>query len=723
MFHTASGVYGMGIGVLSGRIFPLTGLIFLGVTGISAQSAATILGAEGLAVTVTPTGSFSITVHDPAWQFGGSVGYPLANLATISSVDAAGHYSEISFDFQADVARHGAIRAYWNRTAVLFTLTAPAGASNGFSFPNIHTYPTGLNHIAYSGVFANPTFSALPEEGPWAFFDSSANTFVISPAANFMTASTSMRSDGTIVSGIDSGVVSLPQGFTHQTLLVAGKGINDTFTAWGATLVSLLGKAAVANDADQSLRSLGYWTDNGANYYYHTEGSLSYQDTLRAVKADFDRQGVRLGYIQLDSWFYPKGPNYDWTDGADGFPQYEAHPALFPQGLASFQNSLGVPLITHARWIDATSPYRQQYKISGNVAIDPAYWSQVSAYLKGSGVATYEQDWLSGPAIPNFNLTDGDAFLGNMAAAMAQQNLTMQYCMPMPRHVLQSARYSNLTTIRGSQDRFVTARWTPFLFASRLIGAVGAWPFTDVFLSTERSNLLLATLSAGPVGIGDQIGTMNAANILRSVRADGTIVKPDAPIAPLDASYIAAAAGTDQPLVAATSTTLGDWTEHYVFAYPVGTNTQASFKPSDLGIAGRAYVYDYFGGTGQVVSATDTVSATISGDSQYWVVAPIGRSGMALVGDTGQFVTAGRKRITSVSDNGAIHLAIAFATGEGPRKIEGFAPGAPRISSVDGSITQATYNSATHHFSFLVAPGASLTATVMISHGLAPLRR
>ncbi len=708
----------MGLRCSRGRVFPLIGLIFWGVTSLSGQSATTILGAEGLAVSVAPSGSFSIAVHDPAWQFGGSVGYPLTNLATTSSVDAAGHYSEISFDFQADVARHGAIRAYWNRTAVLFTLTAPAGATNGFSFPNLHTYPSGLSHVAYSGVFANPTFSALPEEGPWAFFDSAANTFVISPAANFMTASTSMRPDGTIVSGIDSGVTSLPPGFVHQTLLVAGQGINNTFAAWGATLTSLLGKGTVANDADQSLRTLGYWTDNGANYYYHTEGSLSYQDTLRAVKADFDRQRIGLGYIQLDSWFYPKGPNYDWTDGADGFPQYEAHPALFPAGLASFQNGLGVPLITHARWIDASSPYRQQYKISGNVAIDPAYWAQVSAYLKGSGVATYEQDWLSGPAIPNFNLTDGDAFLGGMASAMAQQNLTMQYCMPTPRHVLQSARYPNLTTIRGSQDRFVSDRWTAFLFASRFIGAVGAWPFTDVFLSTERSNLLLATLSAGPVGIGDQIGTMNTANILRAVRADGTIVKPDAPIMPLDAGYVTNAQGTGQPLVAATSTSFGAWTQHYVFAYPVGTNTEASFKPSDLGMVGSAYVYDYFGGTGRVVNATDTVSANVAGDSLYWVVAPIGHSGMALLGDTGQFVTAGRKRVTSVSDNGAIHMTVAFAAGEGPRKIEGFAPGAPRVSSVDGSITEAAYDRSTHRFSFLVAPGASLAATVTISHGM-----
>ncbi|MGA7238523.1 MAG: hypothetical protein WBY44_22760, partial [Bryobacteraceae bacterium] len=446
---------------------------------------------------------------------------------------------------------------------------------------------------------------------------------------------------------------------------------------------------------------------------------LTYPQTLKAVKADFNKQGIGLGYLQLDSWFYPKGASYDWRDAADGLTQYLADSTLFPTGLNDFQGGMGVPLITHARWIDTSSPYRQQYKMSGNVSIDPAYWAQTAAYLKSSGVATYEQDWLYGPAMTAFNLTDGNAFLDNMAAAMAAQNLTMQYCMPTARHILQSAKYPNLTTIRGAQDRFEPARWTAFLYASRLIAAVGAWPFSDVFMSTETSNLLLTTLSAGPVGVGDQIGTMNTANLLRAVRADGIIVKPDLPITPLDASYIVNAQSLDQPMIAAASTSFGDWTAHYVFAYPQGSNNQASFTPASLGITGESYVYDYFADTGRLVRPTDAISATIAGDSQYWIVTPVGPSGMALLGDTGQFVTLGRKRVKSVSDDGAIHLTVAFAWGETSRQIEGFSPGAPKVSATNGSISQAAYDRSTHRFRFTVAPGPQgSAATVMISRGI-----
>jgi hypothetical protein len=72
----------------------------------------TIVGSGNIAVTVDPSGSYSVTVPDLAWSFSGSAGVPLNNLQTGSSADALGGYSEISFDFQAGVARHASIRSY-----------------------------------------------------------------------------------------------------------------------------------------------------------------------------------------------------------------------------------------------------------------------------------------------------------------------------------------------------------------------------------------------------------------------------------------------------------------------------------------------------------------------------------------------------------------------------------------------------------------------------------
>jgi hypothetical protein len=40
------------------------------------------------------------------------------------------------------------------------------------------------------------------------------------------------------------------------------------------------------------------------------------------------------------------------------------------------------------------------------VATDPQYWEDIAGYLKASGTAVYEQDWLGDNAQSNFNLTD-----------------------------------------------------------------------------------------------------------------------------------------------------------------------------------------------------------------------------------------------------------------------------------------------------------------------------
>ena len=699
-------------------LFPLTAslLCFLGVPAFSSTQ---ILGSGGLSVSVDDAGGYSIQVQSPSWQFAGNIGHPLSNLVSSDGADAVGPYSQIDFDFQSDAPRHAAIRTWWNRAAVLFTLAAPSGAPNTYSFPNFMQTPAAaMNHLGFSADFGSPLFNSLPSDSPWVFFDNSGSTFVFSAARNFMVAASYFNSTtGQIASNIGSQITSLPAGFTHQALLVIDSGINSAMGTWGQTLTTIQGKTRPANDADPVLNKLGYWTDNGATYYYVTEPSMSYMNTLLKVKAGFDSLGIALGYMQLDSWFYPKGPNADWSDSKDGIFQYDAAPSLFGSNLSSFAQSVGVPLVTHARWIDASSPYRQQYAMSGNVVIDPQYWSSIASYLKSSGVILYEQDWLDAQAQTAFNLTDGDAFMGNMSAAMAQQGIDMQYCMATAHHFLESSKYSNLTNMRVSDDRFTGARWNNFLYASRLASALGVWPFSDVFMSSETENLLLATLSAGPVGIGDGIGKLSAANLLKAVRPDGVIVKPDVPIVPLDSSFQNSAHGTDAPMIASAYSDFSGRRTWYLFAYPQGQNKQAVFSPADFGATGAVYVYDYFGGSGSVFQPGDTVSMPIAGSSLYLVGAAIGPSGMAVVGDTGQFVTMGKKRIARFEDSGVIHLTVDFAGGESARTILVYSPSAPHGHPEYGGISSESYDQTNGRYTVTVTPGPNRTARIDLMGG------
>jgi len=699
----------------------LSGLFLIFATSVQAVS---IGGNAGLTVTVSSDGSYEIAVANPAWRFAGSIGGSPSNLAVGSGIDAAGGaYSEISFDFRTDAQRHAAIRTYSASSAVLFTVSLPSGGPNTFSFPTLTVYPKGLRHMAFSGTFAFPTFQGWNDESPWISFDSAMNTVILSPASHFMVARTGCLQTGELASGISQQIASLPAGFTQQTLLAIENGINRAFDRWGRLLTGVTGKVRPSNDADVTLSRLGYWTDAGSSYYYSTELGITYPETLSAVQTDYARQGIALGYVQLDSWFYPKGAAADWTLFGDGIYEYVAASPLFPSSLAAFQSSLGIPLVTHARWIDPASPYQKRYRMSGTVSTDPLYWDEVARYLASSGSAGFEQDWLADKAATAYNLTDGDDFLDNMAGALGKRNLNIQYCSATARHFLQSAKYNNVTTIRTSQDRFDRPRWTNFLYASRLASAVGAWPFTDVFMSCETDNVLMATLSAGPLGVGDRIGSLHVGNLRRAVRPDGVIVKPDVPLTPLDSNFWSDSQNAEAPMIAATYSDFGDLRGWYFFLYAQGADTQAQFRLSDAGVNAQVFLYDYFNDTGRVVEPGELLNEDVTAD-RYLVAAPIGTSGIALVGDTGQFVTLGKKRVTALTDNGAVHVSLAFAAGERSRTLQGYSPDPPTVTAGAGTAGALAYDPATGRFTVEAMPGRDNVASLWIRRAKnAPGRR
>jgi len=352
--------------------------------------------------------------------------------------------------------------------------------------------------------------------------------------------------------------------------------------------------------------------------------------------------------------------------------------------------------------------------MSNNVSIDPRYWTRIMSYLKDAGVMAYEQDWLALYAKTDFNLTDPNTFLDEMAQAATQYGLTIQYCMPLPEHYLQSSKYNNVTTIRTSADRFGQSRWDPFLYGSRLASAVGLWPWADVFMSSEVDNLLVATLSAGPVGVGDPLGAVDPRTLSHAVRKDGVIVKPDVPLVPADQTILQDAQGLEAPMVAATYTEFPSLKVAYVFAHPRGTGRAISLQPGSLGFSGQVYVYNYLRKAGRAMDASETFSDEIPGAFSYYVVTPIFSSGIGLLGDAGQFATVGRQRITGVTYDGDVHLTVAFAAGEGSREIFGYSAKKPVATAETGAVSPVSFDASTRIFRFHVAARGEGTATVKI---------
>src|SRR6202795_1943352 len=660
----------------------------------------------GIGVTFEPDGQYAISTGIAGWKFSGSLGQAPTTVVVREGSDNVAAYQEIVVDYAQEGPKQASIRVYSGKPVVLFNVKYLHAAGNTGAFPKLASYPETAYHLSYRGEFGKYSFGKLGVDSPWVFFDGARNTFILSPASDFLISATTRSSSREIVSGIDSRIATLPEGFAHSTILVAEEGINRAFETWGRALAKLQGKAQVANDAEPILAKVGYWTDNGAAYYYKYEPWLGYEKTLLAIRDEFLEKGVPLGYLQLDSWFYPKGAHADWKK-FDGIYEYVADKSLFPDGLKAFQQRLGIPLVTHSRWIDPASPYRSRYRMSGNVVVDPVYWGTVASYLHDADVLTYEQDWLDERARTAFNLHDPAAFMDEMAQALKEQKLTIQYCMPLPRHYLQSTKYDNVTTIRTSHDRFGRDKWDEFLYDSRLASALGVWPWSDVFMSDELDNLLLATLSAGPVGVGDRIGSVNRENLLRAVRTDGVIVKPDVPLVPPDQAFVEDAQSLKRPMLASTYTDFGTLKVFYVVAYARGHQNTVTFTPASLGLHTRAYVFNYFARKGTVLDPDKTLTEPLEKESPekgyaYFIVVPLGQSGIGFLGDPDQFVSLGKQRISQLSDNGTVRVNIQFAHGENSRTVHGYSPTAPVITPIKGETGVSTYDSAAQRFSVSV---------------------
>jgi hypothetical protein len=673
-----------------------------------------------LQATIRGDGSYELVCSATGWRVDGKLPENPATIKITDSNDSIGNYEAVSATYHGG-ARTAEIRVYKSSPVARFEDVWNTAGPNEAPFPTFERLPSDLMKFSYQEKeFGIYEFGALAPEGPWSLFDKQGNVLLLSPADHFQVSRMDESADGGAVSRILDSIQTVAAGFSHGTLVVCGKGMNRTFAVWGDALMALGGKKRPANDANVVLAKLGYWTDRGARYYYKFEPQFGYAGTLLALKDQFQKLGVAFGYMQLDSWWYPKGDNDRWDSVgsmlADGEDVYEADKELFPTGLAGFQQSLGLPIMTHARWISTASPYRDKYKMSANVIVDPVFWNSTAEYLAHAGVVTYEQDWLNHNARPELNLEDPQDFLGEMSQAMLSKGITIQYCMPLPSDYMASTQYPNVQTIRTSHDRFDRDKWDSFLYDSRLATAVGLWPWTDVFFSSELPNLILSTLSAGPVGVGDPLGGTNVQNLTAAIRGDGVIVKPDTPVLPIEAMYASDPTNPGAPMVAMADTSFGDVTERYVFAYSRTASEEMARVPlSNLELSGPVFAYNWVTHNGELIPAGGNLRLKFADGWDYQVLVPVNQKGLALLGDTRQIVPAGKQRIAALEDHGSLTTTVRFAPGEDVLTISGYASHRPKIKALKGQLRNATYEPETGIFQAQVAPDSSREAILRVT--------
>lgn len=670
------------------------------------------------------TGEYELETQTPNWRFLGSVGHDLEGIRTERGNDAIGVYEEILFSWQSDGPMSGGIRLYAKKPIALFSCTCEEERQTvPPPFPSFGLFPDQLYGFCYHDRRdAHHVFSLENGGTPWLLFDEQANAVILSPADNFMVAETTGSMESALCSRLIQTITSIPSGFTHKTLLTIGRGINDTWDMWGHALTDLHGKKRPGNDVNLALRCLGYWNSAPAPYYYNYDMNKGYLGTLASVIENHRAKGIPTRYLQLDSWWYDKSldevegkylrenlPKESWNCYG-GFTTYRAHPSLFPDGLEGFHKRIGLPLVTHSRWMSPYSEYHKRYETSGLGMIDIRFWEETAEYLKDSGVVVYEQDhpdrvYNQSPEMHKSVSLAAD-YLGNMAKGMERHGVDVEYFAPLPRQILEACRLSNVVMIRSNADRFERGKWTDALYASRLIRSVGSWPHGDNLFSHETDNLWLQTLFGGTVGPADELGTEDRTNLLRCVRSDGVIVKPDTPIVPADQCYISDASGdSESPMYAWTYTKHGGLLTVYVYVYARHAKEEARdirLDPASFGIEGDAWVYDCNTGVGEHLPAGDVFQDQISHNAtRVFQIAPVGRSGICFLGDPDKFVGTGKKRIASLSDEPrGLEVAIVFAENEREVTLHGYAKAAP--------VGAGSFNPETGHFTMQVAAEGNL---------------
>ncbi|KNC53925.1 6 carbohydrate binding protein [Thecamonas trahens ATCC 50062] len=505
--------------------------------------------------------------------------------------------------------------------------------------------------------------SGLDDSGPLAIFARDAPlASLVSAASNFMTSATSFNaSTRRLAYGVLGSVTAIPPGFNMNTIAVAGTGVTSATAAWGAALRDMFGKDAAG--ADPTLTTLQYITDHGAYYYYHTEPGTNYQETLEGVKQYAEAAGIPYRNIQIDSYFYPKanGPGLK-----TGYAQQNGGQYAFA--------------------IDATSGMA--------LPLEQVFWDDLMANAS-AWLTVYEQDWLyvqtRGMDATRQSATLARDWLLQMGNAAAAHGIRIQYCMPYPRHLLQSVEIAAVDQIRASGDevpgRNDAHQWQPMGTTALLAHALGLAPSKDNFWSTveqpgnpykareafPRLQAAVATLSTGPVAIGDRIGYSDVALILRSVRTDGIVLAPSRPATLVD-SAIAARVWPGAGCIGqvwATSSELGPvLAMHHVFAANV--NASCRITPAELGsgdVATRWVAYESNSTATRVAVGADGLLLEPNGEWDFalWHLAPaLPGSEWTFLGEADKWVPASpaRFRDVNVIDGTTFSAILLGAPGE-----------------------------------------------------------
>ena len=677
-----------------------------------------LVAADGLSVSFDPDGSLRIGWGEPDWFgpgrltiAGEQVAFDPTSLVAVSTRDDLGpatgievHHGDLTmsvraladeamlvFRIEATDDRTVAPMASFDQPSVGWPVFTPGERLDGgvasATRSLVHQFTEfGLPCGADASIDGFPFLPIRPPVGwPLSLVAPDGRSLVVVPLDRFHEQTIGFGG-GTVRCGWHGDLEEVPGGFATELAVIAGLGLRSCLDRWGSLLRRRAGTRRPGRWPDALGSKPSYWTDNGAAYWYRTEPGLDPAGSVVAAVEDITARGVPLGAVQLDSWWYPHTElrpfdTDEWVVPPTAMLAWEPRPDVLPDGLPALRDRLRpLPLVAHIRHLSSAAPIAAELPVhvDGPYAV-PATAEAYERWLDQCvswGIETFEHDWLVEVFFGNRALRAvagrARAWQEGIDRAAAERGITLQWCMATPADMAQTITLGQVTSVRTSGDHGYIATpgqlWAWFCTTNALARALALAPFKDVFRTDPEvagdhgePEALLSALSTGPVGLGDRVGRFDPELVMRTCRADGILIKPHVPIAATSASMTNGAAGRSVLMVAEcfSEHPAGRWA--YVVTMrcsPRDGATTGEVRLDTLGEsapAGPVVVWDWRRQTAEPMDADGSWTCTLEREEwDFRVVAPLLPSGIAVIGDTSTFVTAGDARVeVSATERGA----------------------------------------------------------------------
>jgi hypothetical protein len=482
---------------------------------------------------------------------------------------------------------------------------------------------------------------------------------------------------GTVRCGWHGDLERVPAGFATELAVIAGPDARTCLDTWGSLLLQRAGTVRPGRWPDALGSRPSYWTDNGAAYWYRTEPGSDVATSIVDAVDDLRARGVPLGAVQLDSWWYPHAElrpfdTDEWIVPPTAMIAWEPRPDVLPDGIPSLRERLGSPpLVAHIRHLSSAAPIADDVEVRADgpyaVPVTAEAYERWLDQCVAWGIETFEHDWLVevffGVRPLRAEPGRARAWQEGIDRAARERGITTQWCMGTPADMAQTTTLTQVTSVRTSGDHGYIATagqlWAWFCTTNALARSLGLMPFKDVFRADPdivgdhgEPEALLSALSTGPVGLGDRVGRFDPALAMRTCRADGILIKPHVPVAATSRT-MASSPGSRPVLMVAechSDHPAGRWS--YVVTMrcsPGDAPTTGEVRLADLGDSaptGDVVLWDWRQRTAVRLTADATLTTTLAREEwAFHVAAPVLSSGIAVIGDTSKFVTAGDARI------------------------------------------------------------------------------